>query len=163
MSSKVCSKCGIAKPILEFHKQKDTKDGHRSICKIYCLNYIKNYRTIHPFQNRNGHLRNKFGITHQDYLDMLEAQNGRCKVCGTDTPKGNGAFHVDHCHSSGKIRGLLCHHCNVGLGNFKDNTSLLLKAILYLNEHHVDAAPGHKSDANWHRPSPRCFPGYCKS
>ena len=74
---------------------------------------------------------------------MLEAQNGRCKICGTDTPMGNGAFHVDHCHMTNKVRGLLCHKCNVGLGHFNDNISLLSTAILYLNEHHVDSAPSH--------------------
>ena len=74
---------------------------------------------------------------------MLEAQNGRCKICGTDTPMGTGAFHVDHCHMTNKVRGLLCHKCNVGLGHFNDNISLLSTAILYLNEHHVDSAPSH--------------------
>jgi len=72
---------------------------------------------------------------------MLEAQNGRCKICGTDAPNGMGTFHVDHCHITSKVRGLLCHKCNVGLGHFNDNISILSAAILYLNEHHVNATP----------------------
>jgi hypothetical protein len=148
MTSKVCSTCKEEKLLADFNNRKISVDGKAYQCKD-CKKSIE--------------LKTLYGITHQDYLDMLEAQNGRCKICGTDTPGGKGTFHVDHCHNSNKVRGLLCHKCNVGLGHFNDNISLLSAAILYLNKHHDDSAPSHKPDANRHRPSPRCFSRYCKS
>lgn len=77
-----------------------------------------------------------FGITQEDYDRMLEAQNGQCKICGSDKPDASGRkknFHVDHDHVTGKVRGLLCHNCNVGLGNFRDSSELMKKAASYLN------------------------------
>lgn len=81
---------------------------------------------------RNSNLQRNYGITLEDYDDMLLDQKGVCAICGTDDPKGKGRFHVDHCHTTGKVRGLLCHHCNVGLGHFEDNIERLLDAIEYL-------------------------------
>jgi hypothetical protein len=141
MSIRVCNACGIEKPLSGFHKQKDAKKGHRTICKVCCNSRSKAYKIANPLANREIHLRNKFGITHAEYLNMLEAQNGRCKICKTDTPMGNGAFHVDHCHTTNRVRGLLCHKCNVGLGHFNDNISLLSAAIFYLNEDYDEPAP----------------------
>ena len=71
---------------------------------------------------------------------MLDSQNSVCAICGTDNPLGEGntttkrefSFAVDHCHDSGKIRGLLCNTCNRGLGFFKDRTDLLGSAMRYL-------------------------------
>jgi hypothetical protein len=66
---------------------------------------------------------------------MLLEQHSVCRICGTDNPGGRGkVFSVDHDHQTGKVRGLLCHHCNVGLGNFKDSIDILKKAISYLEE-----------------------------
>jgi hypothetical protein len=165
MSTKVCPKCGIEKPITGFAARKERPNGLgiRSKCKE-CSNKIsQTHRDNNPGYTRERNLKTLYGITHNDYLKMLEAQNGRCAICGTDTPGGKRAFHVDHCHATGKVRGLLCGNCNRGIGYLKDSVSNLSSAILYLNEHHVNAAPSHKPDANWHRPSPRCFPGHCKS
>lgn len=81
------------------------------------------------------HALRKLGITPQDYLDMYQAQGGRCAICGTDKPKKNGeivAWSVDHDHTTGRVRGLLCHGCNLALGGFKDSTHLLMKAVGYL-------------------------------
>ena len=78
------------------------------------------------------HLR-RFGITIEDYFKILEAQNGVCAICGGSQTRSNSQyFDVDHCHASGKIRGLLCNLCNVGLGAMRDNPDLLRKAALYL-------------------------------
>ena len=79
-------------------------------------------------------LKRRYGITIEEYDQMLEDQGHRCKICRTDEPGGKGRFHLDHCHSTGKIRGLLCSSCNHGLGHFKDNVLLLEQAIRYLNE-----------------------------
>jgi hypothetical protein len=75
-----------------------------------------------------------YGLSKEQYDLMLSEQNHSCYICGIkdiDCPKS--VLHVDHDHSTGKIRGLLCHHCNTGLGHFKDNVELLQKAIEYLN------------------------------
>lgn len=66
---------------------------------------------------------------------MLEDQNGRCKICDIEAKDAMwSVLVVDHCHATGKIRGLLCNSCNVGLGKFKDNPRLVEKALGYLNE-----------------------------
>jgi hypothetical protein len=79
----------------------------------------------------------KFGITQQEYENLFTAQNGVCAICGNpETVTRNGvlrALAVDHCHDTGRIRGLLCSSCNLGLGKFKDDKFLLKKAVEYLS------------------------------
>lgn len=75
-----------------------------------------------------------YGLTPEEYLAMLEAQDWKCAICGTDKPSSRegDSFHIDHCHSTGKVRGLLCMKCNTGLGMFSDNTDMLRAAMDYL-------------------------------
>ena len=80
---------------------------------------------------RAHNLKYNYGITPADYDAMLTAQDFKCAICLTSTPGGNG-FHVDHCHTTGTVRGLLCVNCNTGLGNFRDNRAALARAIDYL-------------------------------
>ena len=87
-----------------------------------------------PDQQRNGKLKKAYGITLDEFCALLERQGGCCAICGAKSPGGHGRYHVDHRHETGKIRGLLCHPCNVGLGHFKDDPQLLLKAVAYLKE-----------------------------
>ena len=87
--------------------------------------------------NRRSKLKNKYGVTLEQYDAMLAAQGGVCAICGTSEPKGKrGAFgptfSVDHCHTTGKIRGLLCGLCNPALGAFGDSVERLRAAISYL-------------------------------
>ncbi len=78
-----------------------------------------------------------FGITQKDYKEMLFKQNHQCLICGKrHENKRHERLYVDHDHKTDKIRGLLCHDCNIGLGNFKDDKFLLQKAIDYLNQYH---------------------------
>ena len=86
---------------------------------------------------RDYNLRRLYGITTVDYENMLEAQGGRCAICGTDQPGGrqNNYFAVDHCHKTDTVRGLLCMSCNIMLGQSDDNINTLNNAITYLNEH----------------------------
>lgn len=63
---------------------------------------------------------------------MLSAQGGTCAICKSPDPKGKGKFHVDHCHSTGRVRGLLCHACNLALGHMHDDPVRLREAALYL-------------------------------
>lgn len=72
----------------------------------------------------------KYGMTHEEYLKMFEAQGGACSICGRTPPKNRLA--IDHCHKTGRVRGLLCGACNTGLGLFRDDVALLRAATQYL-------------------------------
>lgn len=75
----------------------------------------------------------RYGITSEQYAEMLAAQGGRCAICRTESPGGRKKMmSVDHCHSSNKVRGLLCTNCNAGLGHFRDDPDLLRAAVAYL-------------------------------
>jgi hypothetical protein len=80
----------------------------------------------------------KYGITQNDYIKMLLEQKGVCAICGlpeTTLDKRSGQIKllsVDHCHTTGKVRGLLCNHCNHGIGKFRDSIDNLQAAIKYL-------------------------------
>lgn len=78
---------------------------------------------------RNNRYVTRYGITLQDYTKRLEHQKGCCAICGKYEV---GNLSVDHNHSTGKVRGLLCQECNRGLGSFKDKPALLRKAAEYL-------------------------------
>jgi hypothetical protein len=81
---------------------------------------------------RSSNLKRRFGITEADYQIMLKGQKGKCAICGTREPGTAGVFAVDHDHRTGKVRGLLCRSCNVGIGNLKDDPNLLQAAVSYL-------------------------------
>ncbi len=89
-----------------------------------------------PNQAWEYNLQRYYGLTIEQYRGLLEKQNGQCAICGTTEAKGRGRmrnrFYVDHSHQTGKIRGLLCHHCNMSLGGFRDSVVLLRSAIGYL-------------------------------
>ena len=87
-------------------------------------------------RSRELHLRRKYGITVADYDAMLESQGGTCALCDA-TPETQRAryttyFHVDHCHDTGRVRGLLCGEHNLLLGRFGDDPVLLRQAADYL-------------------------------
>lgn len=82
---------------------------------------------------RNQYLLKAYGITLEDYKEMLINQRGSCAICGISEEEAPmQRLHVDHCHSSGEIRGLLCHNCNALLGHAKDDETILKSAISYL-------------------------------
>lgn len=81
----------------------------------------------------NERLLRVYGLDRATYDAMVYKQEGRCALCGVDAPgRGKGMWCVDHCHKTGKVRGLLCTSCNAGLGNLRDDPELLLKAVAYL-------------------------------
>jgi hypothetical protein len=77
---------------------------------------------------RKSALKSKYGLTWEKYQTLLRRQNRRCRICSG----GLLEPHVDHDHSSGKVRGLLCHNCNTALGMFKDSARLLRRAAMYI-------------------------------
>jgi hypothetical protein len=83
-------------------------------------------------KERDRHLRRTFGINIEQYNQMLEVQGGKCAICLSTECKSGYAFAVDHCHTTGAIRGLLCRDCNTSLGKFNDNIETLQRAVKYL-------------------------------
>ena len=79
-------------------------------------------------------LKRHYGMTVAGYADLLRLQDERCAICGTHASAFRRQLHVDHDHETGQIRGLLCTHCNPGLGYFKDSQERLQKAIAYLDK-----------------------------
>lgn len=88
-------------------------------------------RKNNPWESKKYHYRKLYGITPKEYESLLTAQGGVCAICGGIDPKRS--LGVDHNHDTGKIRGLLCMSCNIGIGNLDDNVELLTKAIVYLS------------------------------
>lgn len=79
-------------------------------------------------------LKREYGLTQELYERMLLGQGGGCAICHTTEPgTAKNYFSVDHCHVTGKIRGLLCNRCNRALGLFRDDAAVLAAAIDYLN------------------------------
>ncbi len=127
---KTCCTCRVPKKLDEFHKCANSSDGHMYECKP-CS---KIRRTERHLRSRYDDLvRRRFylyGITKDQYEDLLVKQNGVCAIClSLDLKK---TLCVDHDHQTGRIRGLLCSKCNKGLGLFGDTRDLLLKAVKYL-------------------------------
>lgn len=116
---KRCSKCEEVKGSSEFGINKWNKDGIERQCRACKFIPEREYR-----------LQRLYGIDNDEYEAMNTRQNGRCAICGRG-PKTK-ALSVDHCHTTGRVRGLLCWPCNRFLGHIKDDTESLSKMITYL-------------------------------
>lgn len=101
----------------------------------------KKYRSLHKDEikkrakeryEKNRNDLTKYGITLEEYNNLLITQKNECKICHKHITQSKYAFDVDHEHSTGIIRGLLCRQCNTALGLFKEDTEILLNAIIYL-------------------------------
>lgn len=87
-------------------------------------------RKERSLRSRSNHLKSRYGLSVDQYNEMLKAQNNKCAICGDDCPTGR-SLAVDHNHDTGAVRGLLCSRCNIGIGQLKNITNLA-KAIEYL-------------------------------
>ena len=130
---KFCPKCEQMLLREEFYKDAARKDGVTAYCKL-CKNKInKKWQDANIDSHRKSQLRQRrkreYGISDQDMLDMLEKQSNSCAICRKEI---SWNCHVDHCHKTGIVRGLLCASCNKGLGLFGDDTTKLKNAIKYL-------------------------------
>jgi len=102
--------------------------------------YARQWRKNNPEKAKNSDLKKHFGVTLAMYEAMFAAQNGVCAICAQPERSkaadgGPRAMPVDHCHESGRVRGLLCTACNRGLGMFGDSETTLLAALNYLKKH----------------------------
>lgn len=103
----------------------------------------KSWKKAHPESKKRYsqteflyRLKNRYGLRFDDYTEILERQLGRCAICGAEKPGGKGKrMSVDHCHRTGKVRGLLCSRCNLMLGIINEDVSILRAAIEYLKKH----------------------------
>lgn len=114
-NTQVCVKCKVEKDLDLFHNDRRTGNRKRTVC-IECRQSQRKVTNISTYE----------------YAKMLVEQNNSCAICGIEATELRRELNVDHNHETNKIRGLLCHHCNIGLGNFKDSTNLLSIAIEYL-------------------------------
>lgn len=143
--TKLCNCCKQIKHVSEFYRKgiykKTKKPKYRSECKsCHSLKAATKWseNTEFKMQRKNiaykYNLYKNYGITESDYLLMYENQQGVCAICFGKSTLKSGRLAVDHCHKTGKIRGLLCRHCNSGLGLFRDNAENLDRAIKYLRK-----------------------------
>lgn len=84
---------------------------------------------------RYAHIKAKYGLDADRYEAMIEEQNNKCYICNNEFEDyKDKRIHADHCHTTGKVRGLLCGYCNKGLGFFGDNIERLERAIQYMKQ-----------------------------
>lgn len=101
---------------------------------------MREYNRKYPEKGQHSKLMRNFGISLETYHEMAKVQDYKCKICkqhecAVDKKTGTVfSLAVDHCHNTGKVRGLLCMKCNRALGLLNDNESLLLEAVKYLKE-----------------------------
>jgi hypothetical protein len=96
----------------------------------------RKYRAAHPRKQANDNLLRRYGITIEDRDRMLASQGGCCAACGTPVNTSLKEWSVDHDHVTHRVRGILCHHCNVALGMVYDDIEILKFLIEYLEKHH---------------------------
>lgn len=133
----------------EFTYRTDLTSGQK-----YKLRHPEKFRQIQLKQNEKARnnwnaspikarrakwLKTKYGITYDQYQQMYDDQNGKCKICEIEisiitSTNNHQTACVDHCHSTNKIRGLLCNHCNRALGLMKESVENLKKLIMYLED-----------------------------
>lgn len=138
---RLCTTCGIEKELDGFHNYKKGPQGKAYRCKECDTVARKAYQARQcpekkRSMNRARIMRSKYGIEPSDFEVMHERAGGLCEICkGPPTNyQGVETLCIDHCHSTGKVRGLLCNKCNQALGLFQDSTWNLEAAISYLQE-----------------------------
>lgn len=133
-----CSTCREMKPPSSFYVRSDRPRGRKASCKACSApstKQVRQWRESNPEKAALGRKRERvqiYKLSVEEYDEMLERQDGVCAICLTDEPGGQGAWHIDHNHETGKVRGLLCTRCNLGLGYFRDNQASLKRAMAYL-------------------------------
>jgi hypothetical protein len=166
-TSKTCTRCLEDKVLLEFSIDRANTTGYKSHCRKCCTidhrewreknrQYYREYKrrrnALYPQKHdpeyrrqhyinvgRGVNMLRQYGITEAEFDALLVSQGGGCAICGRlDSGLKNRRMSVDHCHKTGKIRGILCAHCNHGLGKFNDDPDLMTVAITYLLRHSED-------------------------
>jgi hypothetical protein len=135
---KKCYKCGVEKPPSEFYKNKANKDGLQKRCKPCDVKITKETYQKDPKIAAKKRfvfkLKREYNLTLIQYESLKQNQNNSCAICKTELQAGMQA-HIDHCHSTNIVRGILCRWCNIGLGHFKDSIENLKSAQKYLKKY----------------------------
>ena len=136
-----CNKCKKTLPVSYFYRESSIVRGYRYACKKCEAPRFNNYRNTPGVKKRIAENKRRwnrarmYNFPPELYDQRLAEQGNVCAICGTNTPGGRGEFHADHNHETNPPRGVLCHNCNVALGNFQDNPEILQSAIDYLNKY----------------------------
>jgi len=133
--TKQCLDCFVEKTLLEFSKEASKKDGLRNYCRQCSAKRFKKWRLLNlekaRKRDRKSHYIRKYGLEDELAEKLVADRSGICSICQTQT-----LLVVDHCHTTHKVRELLCSPCNSLLGYAKENKNTLLSAIKYLEKHH---------------------------
>jgi lipopolysaccharide biosynthesis glycosyltransferase len=128
--------CNVCKSFLAvemFHTDNSRKDGYTSYCKPCKLEKNREWREKNPksykMSQRRQRRKREYGVSDEDYSNMLIAQSDCCAICKVSI---GWEAAVDHCHKTGKVRGLLCNTCNTGIGMLKDDVEVIQNAVYYL-------------------------------
>lgn len=159
---KKCSTCKIEKPLTDFYPIANGVGGVRPRCKectrvaekkkygenaefrwsklskqAIKLQTDPEHKKKHMLSQRRWHLKKNYGLSLDGFNSILESQGGGCAICGTTSNQleSKTRMVVDHCHRTGKVRGILCDLCNTAIGKFHDRTDLLTAAINYIVQH----------------------------
>lgn len=131
---KQCTKCKEVKDLDSFGNRSASKDGKRYQCKQCDSKRHKEryandieYRERIMERTRKRDIEKQFNISVEEYNEYMT--DAECSIC-----ESKERLVLDHCHNSGKIRGVLCHNCNVGIGNLRDSPQIVARALYYLQE-----------------------------
>jgi hypothetical protein len=136
---KTCIDCKEELPDTFFHKRSASKDGLQNKCKVCAIKSTRKYEKLRgyklsPENARRALLKNRYGISPEDYDIKLKEQDGCCAICHKHQSEFNKRLAVDENHEFKFNRGLLCDNCNKGIGCFKEDKEFLQAAINYLIE-----------------------------
>ena len=138
LKQKVCPQCKIEKALAEFSKDATQSGGVSCWCKPCKKTWRQQHRKDNPEHYRavdqKADLMKRYGMGADDYWKMFDEQKGCCGCCGQSHTLFKRGLHVDHDHSTGQVRALLCTECNPGLGYFQDSIDRLEMAITYLKK-----------------------------
>ena len=126
----LCPQCGETEPN-QFYRHKDNGRRAGAYCAKCHKQRCRDRYNAKSMLQRRAERASSYGLTSQQYIDMYTKQDGKCAICNNE-PTTKRGLHTDHCHETGIVRGLLCHGCNVGIGNFLHDIELMKKAIKYL-------------------------------
>jgi hypothetical protein len=125
----LCTKCEEPRDGSDFYRDSSKRFGFKQPCK-------KCNRESQRENKRKAKIREKLkrrGITESEFKAMLDAQNHACAICRAPASDQKKSLHIDHDHKTGKVRGLLCSHCNFMIGHALDSSKRLLAGAAYLN------------------------------
>jgi hypothetical protein len=146
MNTKVCSRCSIEKPVNEYYVKRNRVKGDKK-GKLYYASYCKRCHSdlhIKKYHNetaeekarrqklaKKSHLSRKYGLTIEQFFVMITEQENKCKICECEMKSPQ----VDHNHTTGEVRALLCKPCNMAFGMLKENPKTLRNMLSYINDY----------------------------